>query len=269
MFDLKSYLKRIGVAKTGNADTATLAIVQFAHRTSIPFENVDVRLGRPVRIDGDGVFDRLVTGGRGGYCFQQNRLFLDALVSLGFDVRPLLARVWLGATETPPLTHSLLLVDFEGARWIADAGFGGSFAPPMPLVDGARTEDWDGAYFRLTRQPDDWRLDRVVPGGNGAAEEAEVQTQYSFDLRQVFPADLELANHWTSTAPGSIFWDRQFVNIVRPDGFASMLDRHYTERSGGGKHEEVIADAGSYRARLRDVFGLDLDACEVDALNLF
>ena len=68
------------------------------------------------------MFDKLVTAKRGGYCFEQNRLLLDALHALGFTARPLLARVWLGAPRTPPRTHTLILVTIDSADWIADRG---------------------------------------------------------------------------------------------------------------------------------------------------
>ena len=102
MFDLDSYLARIALPSRVTVDADGLARLQWAHRLAIPFENLDVRLGRPIAIDSDSVFAKLVTGKRGGYCFEQNRLFLDALAAHGFSARPLLARVWLRATDVPP-----------------------------------------------------------------------------------------------------------------------------------------------------------------------
>ena len=154
MFDLDAYLERLRLAAPPTADAAGLVRLQHAHRLAIPFENLDVRLGRPIAIDGASVFAKLVGARRGGFCFEHNRLFLDALAALGFEARALLARVWLGASEVPPLTHTLSLVALGGEAWIADAGFGGSYAPPMPLVDGAEADAPDGARFRLTRDRD-------------------------------------------------------------------------------------------------------------------
>jgi len=92
-FDLSAYLDRIGLKQPPPATAEGLAQVQRAHRLAIPFENLDVILGRGIRIDSASVFAKLVTARRGGYCFEQNRLFEDALIALGFTVRPLLARV--------------------------------------------------------------------------------------------------------------------------------------------------------------------------------
>ena len=50
---LAAYLERIGLAEAPPADAAGLQVLQHAHRMAIPFENVDVRLGREVQIDSD------------------------------------------------------------------------------------------------------------------------------------------------------------------------------------------------------------------------
>ncbi|WP_438452424.1 arylamine N-acetyltransferase, partial [Listeria monocytogenes] len=76
MFDLTAYLARIDLPETPVADVDGLAALQRAHRLAIPFENLDVKLGRGVAIDSASVFDKLVTRRRGGYCFEQNRLLL-------------------------------------------------------------------------------------------------------------------------------------------------------------------------------------------------
>ena len=207
-FDLAAYLDRIRLPVAPEPDAAGLIALQRAHRLAIPFENLDVTLGRGIRIDGDGVFAKLVTRRRGGYCFEHNRLLGDALAALGFEARPLLARVWLGLDEAPPLTHAISLVRIDGQDWIADAGFSGRYCPPMPLADGAAATAPDGAAFRLGRDPlHGWMLERRGDRAPGDRDGPDWERQYSFTLAPVFlfPADLSLGNHWTSTAPGTRF----------------------------------------------------------------
>ncbi|WP_375395178.1 arylamine N-acetyltransferase [uncultured Sphingomonas sp.] len=253
-------------------DSFGLQRLQQAHRMAIPFESLDVRLGRPIAIDSASVFAKLVTARRGGYCFEQNRLFLDALAALGFDARPLLARVWLGRDDVPPQTHIFTLVTIDGTDWIADAGFGGSYAPVMPLLDGAEADAPDGARFRLARdEGDGWMLWR---DGNPATTDgretgAGYRRQYSFTLAPVFDADLMLANHWTSTAADSRFRQHAIVSIVLPHGFASLTDRAYRRVAGGDVSEGEIVDPRVYRMRLGLLFGIALTAEEVGALGVF
>lgn len=135
--DLDAYLARLGLGLPPLADIDGLTTLQRAHRLAIPFENLDIRLGRGISLDPGHVFEKLVHKRRGGYCFEQNQLFLRALQAIGFDARPLLARVWLVAEGVPPRTHTLNLVRINGEDWIADAGFGGSYSPPMKLFHGS------------------------------------------------------------------------------------------------------------------------------------
>ena len=271
MFDLDAYLERIRLPARPTPDAAGLTRLQHAHRLAIPFENLDVRLGRPIAIDPAGVFVKLVTARRGGFCFEHNRLFLDALAAAGFEARPLLARVWLGASDVPPLTHTLSLVEVGGEQWIADPGFGGSYAPPMPLVDGAEADAPDGARFRLTRDDNGWMLwrdgDAATTDGRGGGP--GWQRQYRFTTDVVWDADLAMGSHWSATAPASRFVRHAVVSLVLPHGFASLTDRHYRRRAGADATEAEIADPRVYRMRLSLMFGIDLGAEEVAELGVF
>jgi N-hydroxyarylamine O-acetyltransferase len=275
-FDLDLYLERIRLAERPQPDAAGLLALQRAHRLAIPFENLDVILGRGIRVDSEGVFAKLVTAKRGGYCFEHNRLFGDALDALGFTARPLLARVWLGAEHVPPLTHAISLVTIDGQEWIADTGFGGSYAPPMPLADGETADAPDGARFRLGRDPlYGWMLERHGDPGTTdgrtpfADPELHHGAQYSFSLEPVFPADMALGNHWTSTAPGTRFTTLRIVSQVLPNGFASLTDRSYKRRNGDSEASGEITDPRVYRMRLSMMFGIDFTVEEVAALGLF
>ena len=276
MFDLDAYLARIGLPARVTSDSEGLGRLQREHRLSIPFENLDVRLGRGIAIDSAGVFAKLVTAKRGGYCFEHNRLFMDALAALGFQVRPLLARVRLGATDTPPLTHTLSLVTIGTSEWIADAGFGGSYAPVMALADGWQAEASDGAAFRLDRDAaHGWLLSRRGDAGStdgrGAGEGGADgwQPQYSFHTTEVFDADLALSNHWTSTAPASRFTQMTIASIVLPHGLAALTDRHYHRRAGDSTTRTDITDPRVYRMRMSLMFGIDLTPEDVESLGLF
>jgi N-hydroxyarylamine O-acetyltransferase len=237
-------------------------MLQRAHRLAIAFENLDIPLGRGIDLDPEHVFDKLVTRRRGGYCFEQNQLFLRALQALGFDARPLLARVWLGLSpgETPPRTHTLNLVALDGQQWIADAGFGGSYTPPMPLIDGHEVPTPDGAHHRLRVDPDHgWLLERKPSG------EADWQAQYSFTTDPVFGMDLVMANHYTATAYQTRFTTFVVASIATDDGFASLVDR---KLSTYGEPRQ-IESADELRGTLGDVFGIQLTDGEVKRLKLF
>jgi arylamine N-acetyltransferase len=280
-FRLAAYLDRIKRNAPPPATADGLSALLAAHRQTIAFENLDVRLGRAICIDSTSVFDKLVTRRRGGYCFEQNRLFADMMAHLDFPVRPLLARVRLGlpADAMPVRSHVLLLTELAGRPWIADAGFGGSFVPPMPLRAGVVHRTGDGATHRLHRigkrgdLSGEWLLERAGPAGatdGRAMPSDDWQPQYSFDLAQVAPDDLEQANHWTSSRPGTRFTTLHIASIASSDGFAAMTDGTLKVYGGGMEREPVIAHTPTdYAAVMRDRFFLDFSDEDAAALPLF
>jgi N-hydroxyarylamine O-acetyltransferase len=279
---LGDYLARIGLAGAPAADAAGLALVQRAHRLAIPFENLDIALGRGIALAPEGLAAKIVGLRRGGYCFEQNGLFLAALGAMGFDARPILARVWLGGpAEVPPRSHMLVAVRLEGRDWIADVGFGGSFTPPLPLEEGVEATTPDGAHHRLRRatmagDPDgEWLLER-----NGTAEATDGrmagdgegdgwQPQYGFGLRAVVAADIEQCNHWTATRPGTRFTTLCVASLVLPDGFAALTDRRLSLYHGGVAEARLLGGPEEYRAALANHLAIDLSLEEVLALPIF
>src|SRR5262245_53115701 len=104
-FDLDGYLARIGWNGSREPTRATLGSVLRAHMRMVPFENLDVLLGRGIRVDLDGVYAKLVTARRGGYCFEHGTLLLAALQQLGFETVAHAARViQLRPRSEAPLT---------------------------------------------------------------------------------------------------------------------------------------------------------------------
>lgn len=277
---LADYLTRIGLEQAPAIDAAGLARVQAAHRQAIPFENLAIKAGGTVTCGSEGVFAKLVTTRRGGFCFEHNQLLADMLAALGFDVRLLLARVLLGdPPEVPPRSHCLVLVTLDGAPWIADAGFGGTYGPPMPLADGAEAESGDGARHRLRRigaegaLPGSWLLERQGPVGatdGRARSDTAWEGQFAFELAQVAQADMGLGCHWAATHPGSRFTQVCVASLCLPDGFVSLVDRELTLwRAGAAPQKRSFADADDYRAALAQHFGIDLSAPEIARLPLF
>lgn len=273
------YLDRVGLGERPPPDAAGLARIQAAHQQGIGFENLDICLGRAIAIDGETVFEKLVQRGRGGYCFEKNRLFRDVLAALGVPIRPLLARVLLEQARDalPPETHVCLLARIEGRDWIADAGFGGSTVPPMLLEDRFEARTADGARHRLRRVgetgalPGEWLLERAAPAGagDGRVADAEWQPQYAFGLRAVAAADLAMANHWTATRAGTRFTSLHVVSIGLPDGFASMIDRELSISRIGTSERRMIEYPEEYAQIAWDLFRIALSEADAAALPLF
>ncbi len=198
--DLSKYLERIELAPPSAAAEGLelLRTLHLAHRRSIVFENLDIQRGLPIRLDLESLERKIVDGGRGGYCFEQNTLFAAVLRESGFQPTTLLARVRRGPPEGWVRTHMLLLIRIDGLPWIADVGFGAvGLLEPMPLREGAVVQQ-GGLQYQLRREGIYWVLSMTDAS-------SKVDDLYEFTEEPHTAADVEMANHFTSTYPGSIF----------------------------------------------------------------
>lgn len=248
--DLDAYFSRIGFTGRREPTLETLEQVQFAHGTSIPFENLDIQLGRPIAIDLASIQAKIVTARRGGYCFEQNTLLAAVLERLGFGVTLLSARVRLGASRVLPRTHMLLAVAAEGERWLVDVGFGtGGPLAPLPLCPG-RVHEQSLWSFRLCESRGEWVLESLREGA--------WQELYVFTLEPQYPIDFEMANHYVSTHPASRFVQTLAVQNQSPEVCCLLRNRELTIIRGGEKAVSQISDDDALLHVLAETFGIVL-----------
>ena len=246
--DLPAYLRRIGYAGSLDPTRATLDALHAAHATSIPFENLDILLGRPIRIDLESVQAKLVTACRGGYCFEHNALFAAVLEHLGFIVTRLAARVRFRTDRVLGRTHMTLRVDVGGVPLLADVGFGGE-GPILPVpFGGAEARQYAWAY-RILEEAGAHRLQSRR--GDGGWEDLYVFTQ-----EQQLPVDYEMANHYTSTHPASRFVLMLTAQRVATDGRRILRNRELCLDRGHDVTTTTLADDDELLAVLAAEFGL-------------
>jgi Arylamine N-acetyltransferase len=253
--NLKAYFDRIGFAGSIAPTLATLDLLHALHPAAIPFENLNPLMGEPVRLDQPSLERKLLAEKRGGYCFEQNLMFMRVLEDLDFVVRPLLARVvWTNpdGASLPP-SHLLLLVEINGQNHIADVGFGGlSLTAPLRLrADVEQTTPHE--TFRLTGGDPDWTLE--VRLGD------EWRPVYIFSLDPVSEDDIAPINHRIATDPASPFTSELRVALA-PSG--RRLKLHNTTLTiqpvEGEREQREISSMESLRAVLTGEFGLTLPA---------
>lgn len=248
--DLGAYLARIGLHEPPAPTAEGLFAVHRAHALTIPFENLDILLGRGIRLDLASLQAKLVAGRRGGYCFEQNALLQHALVALGFDVTPLAARVRVGGRVDGPRTHMLLSVRADGVDWLADAGFGaGGLLEPLPIApgSGARQGAWE---YRVVEDGRERVLESRTAAGWGAL--------YGFTLEPQLPSDYVVGNHYTSTHPDSSFTRTLTAQRIGFDAQWVLRGETLTERRADLAAVETRVDGpDDLLAVLAGRFGLD------------
>jgi len=256
--DLPAYLRRIGIDpdESLKPDEDTLARLQAAHQSAVPFENADIVLGRGIDLDLPAIERKLVTSGRGGYCHEQNLLFAAALENIGYLVTRLTGRVRAGGGGTiRPRTHMTLLVHLDNADFLTDVGFGAN-APtePIPLRPGIQVSQ--GAWrYRLTEgPPDGWLL--------GTYEANRWTDLYSFGLEPAHFVDYVVATHYTSTHPNS-----PFAKVLRVARNRMVLaGRRLHELRPEGPRSRGILDDDAFVATLTDTFRLRLGEPDIAEL---
>jgi N-hydroxyarylamine O-acetyltransferase len=254
-FRLDAYLDRIGWSGPHPPTLATLTALLRAHMTRIPFENLDVLLGRGIRVDLDSVHAKLVTARRGGYCYEHATLFQAALEQVGFAPVSHAARVVMVTPRSAaPRSHVFLTVPIGGDTFVLDPGFGGH-GPlvPLPLVDGREIREGPDVH-RITRRDGEWLLEAQM---GGAMAPLWIST-----LEAEWPIDVVVANHFTSTWPESAFVNRLMLRALTPDGRVSVMNREVTIARHGVAEKSQLADRSALRGLLTRDFGIDLPEVE-------
>lgn len=257
--DVDAYLARIGYQGDRNPTAATLRALHRAHSAAVPFENLDIVLGRGVALDIDALQDKLVRRRRGGYCYEQNLLFAAALDRLGFTVTRLAARIHHSRTRPGPRGHMLLCVQAGGVRWLADVGFGAGVEEPIPLRDGAAADQHGWTYQLHLDAGGWWWLRSPIPVGGGDL--------YAFTVEPHHRIDYEIANYYTSTHPHSPFVGTPVAMRSVPGARHTLLGRELTTRHPDGTRRRQTLAAAELGEVLREVFDIALPPGDLTRLT--
>jgi arylamine N-acetyltransferase len=255
-FDVDRYLARLGVAATGPPSVEGLRTLHRAHAERVPYENLEIQLGRPTSVNPMESAARII-GGRGGYCYHLNGAFALLLSALGYGVR----RHWAGVQgwgDARPVgangnhlaltVHGLPSRENPDGMWFVDVGLGDALHEPLPLRAG---EFADGP-FRFGLAPSTveflgWRFTHDRVGSfTGMDFRADLATETDFAGR----------HEWLSTDERSPFL--QVATVLRRDaGGADVLRGRVYRRLPGGTGRELDSP-DEWFALLADVFGLTL-----------
>jgi N-hydroxyarylamine O-acetyltransferase len=259
--NLNGYFERIGFAGSIAPTLATLELILALHPAAIAFENLDPLLGEPIKLDLQSLQRKLLTDGRGGYCFEQNLLLMAMLRELEFTVRGHAARVLWNNPEglSGPPTHMVLTVEIGGTLYLVDAGFGG-LTPTAPLKLKTEAEQaTPHETYRLINSDKSWQLEARING--------EWQALYLFDLAERSLEEYQELNSFVSTDPGSAF-TRQLRVALSPSGrrLALLNNRLTVHADGQEPQRRVLESVAELREVLAEEFGITLpDGERLDA----
>lgn len=249
------YLQRLGLVTPPPPTLDTLRELQARHTAEFPFETLSTFLREPVDLALPTLERKLLFEGRGGYCFELNGLFQQLLISLGFDVTGLAARVVMGQDQgaMAARTHMVLRVRVEGVDHLVDVGFGG-MVPTAPLrLDTEEAQTTPHEPYRLQRRGGDFLLSAQVGD--------EWRPLYRFDLQPQAHIDYVLGNWYVSTHPDSSFIGQLRVARTGPGWRKTFNNGSFAVHTmGGATVRRELADADEVMQVLTEEFGLRLPA---------
>jgi N-hydroxyarylamine O-acetyltransferase len=269
MVNLPAYLARIGYSGATEVSAETLRALHRAHMFAVPFENLDIYLGRTIVCDEARFLDKIVNQQRGGFCYELNGAFAALLRALGFQVTLLSARVASSdGSDGPEFDHLTLRVGLPshgsnadpGAPqqsheseepWLADVGFGDSFIEPLRLQPDLEQPQF-GRIYRLSENHGDFHMEVMADG--------EWKKQYSFTLRPHRLSDFAAMCHYQQTSPESHFTRQRICSRATPEGRITLSDLKLIETRDGRREERALPGEPQWRTTLRELFGVDLPA---------
>ena len=250
--DVEGYFARIGLEIPGKPSLEALHRIALAHVSTMPFNNLAILRGHPIKLDVGALNRKLIAEGLGGYCFEQNGVLQHVLTALGYSVTPLGARVLLEAPRgaVTPRTHFFLRVDVDHEAWLVDVGFG-SLSPSAAIRLAPDVEQPTPHETRRIVEEDGRWFHQALLGGVWS-------DCYEFTPDVMHPIDREIANWWTSTSPASRFMNNLIVARAAPTGQRLTIhNQAFTIRGADGVGDsQTIGSAQELLSILDRHFGL-------------
>jgi N-hydroxyarylamine O-acetyltransferase len=241
------YFERISYQGSHTPSLQTLIDVHRAHTLAIPFENLNPLLRLPVKLDVSSLKDKIISQGRGGYCFEQNLLFSHVLKLLGFAVKGIAARVMWNVPDgvVPPRGHMLLLIEIDGVSYIADTGFGGLTLPEPIALNPGVSQKTSHESFRII-EDNEYVLQALV--------KTEWKSLYRFSLVEQLLPDYEVANYYMSTNMNSYFLHNLAAARMDPNKRFTLRNRDFTIHEQTGSTTRQINSIEEMKLLLENVF---------------
>jgi len=256
--DVQAYLHRVHYTEplTPGVYRPSVDLLRSLHRAhlfAVPFENLDISLGRAILCDEGRILHKIVNEHRGGFCYELNGAFAALLRALGFRVTLLSGRVARATGGySPEFDHLTLRVDLE-EPWLADVGFGDCFLEPLRFEPGME-QPQNGRIYRLTSRltPIERAFDLEV------TVEGKWKKEYAFTLEPRELSEFAGMCRYHQTSPDSHFTRQRICSLATPGGRITLSDEKLIETHEGSRQETLLSGDEEWREKLRELFGVVL-----------
>ncbi len=249
MMNTTSYLKRMGIEAVTAIDESLLKKLHRQHVLSIPFENLDIAWKKPISLDPEAIFTKVMDGKRGGFCYELNSLFCWLLQELGYDSYLISCSIMTEEGSFGPLfDHMAIIVEMEDL-WLVDVGYGDLFIEPLLLTNPNPQKDQFKTY-QLIKENENYILSESKDGAN-------FQIRYTFKTIPRKIADFEDQCHWKQYSPDSYFVKNRICTLPHSNGRTTLFNNKLIRRRDHKREEVIIDSASQYDLMLKRYFGMD------------
>lgn len=246
-----AYLSRISVAADHDLEPTieSLRVLQTRHLLSVPFENLDIHWKRPIVLDTDKFYEKIVVNKRGGFCYELNGLFNELLRDLGYETRLVSARVFGGEHGFgPEFDHAAIIVSIGEKEYLTDVGFGDFAAVPLEIADGVEQIDREGIFSINSVENGSF----VVEKRNGEAW----RPAYMFGTQARDLVEFAEMCDFQQYSPESHFTKGKLCSVMTIEGRKTLTDDKFIVTRNGEKVEETVADDSEFLSLLASEFNI-------------
>jgi N-hydroxyarylamine O-acetyltransferase len=249
--DIEKYLSRINYKGDIQLNHKCLSDIHECHAYSIPFETLDIHIGRPINLELDSVYEKVISNKRGGFCYELNYLFFTLLVELGFKCSMISSRIWNEEVYGPPFDHMSLKVDLDD-EWLLDVGFGDLFIRPLKIKDQFDQEDKFNTY--RIKQLDKTKFLLFAKPRN----DLDFEEKYEFDTKPRVIGDFQDQCDFKQYSPESHFVKKVICTIPISTGRKSLTNDSFTKKIGNRKDRVPINSPIEFNEVLKREFSITL-----------
>ena len=248
--EVTKYLERIKYREPLHITYKVLAELQAQHLLHVPFENLDIHAH--VKIDLDNLYHKIVTCNRGGFCYELNGLFYQLLLAIGFSVKMVSARVYLGNRQYgPEFDHMALIVNISNEQYLADVGFGDFSFHPLQVIFQQDLQDTAGV-FRMEPYERDYIavMKKNIQG--------KFVPQYIFSTVERCLAGFSGMCHYHQTSEKSHFTQKRICSLFTRTGRITLTGNKLKITDNGMVTEKELMNGHEVQEVLREFFSIKL-----------
>lgn len=246
---VRKYLERIGITEEVGVSEEELNRLILANLTHVPFENLDtIEKGIAPSLDSDDIYKKIVEEHRGGWCFEQNKIFMQMLQGIGYVCYPIPVRIcWLRPFPTAA-THRATIVLIGDKKYLADVGYGGPGPKGLVTLEEG-IQNVGGEEFRITSpKAKVWQVEK--------RNEGKFSLMLYFEETEGWEIDFELPNFYCAKNEKVIFSQRLVCNILTPNGSIGLNGNILTITEGEERTQKLLKSREDLLTGLKENFGL-------------